>query len=181
MKNLTLAAGAQVKLSAPQRPPTPPRRAVMVKTFANTPEIAGVYALELYVPGQTARPARVLCCLFQDGVNRDAAEAALERLGDTLGTALQVGGDLSLISVLHGEPLWEPVTEVGFRVYPPDEGAEPVGVFDDRANQSVVSDDGAAPDFVPESDAGAEPAANGDKSAAGAPADRRPWWKVWGN
>lgn len=152
MKNLTLAAGGEVSLSAPARPPRPARLQTMAQVFdAASGAIEAVYLVELFVKGQTPRPVRVLACLFNAGVEPRQAEATIARLSSALGSALQVASEMDLLPVLPGDQLAEPVKQVGCLIYPPAGGTP-------------------AP---PAAEAAAPP---GDEAATAA---KKPWWKLW--
>ncbi len=131
MKNLTLAAGGQVRLSAPARPPRPARLQTMSQVFdAASGAVEAVYLVELFIQGQTPRPVRALACLFREGVDKRQAEATIGRLSAALGSALQVAAEMDLLPLLPGDQLVQPVREIGLPIYPLPEGvaaAAPVG------------------------------------------------------
>lgn len=131
MKNLTLAAGGQIRLSAPARPPRPARLQTMAQVFdAASGAIEAVYLVELFVQGQTPRPARVLACLFREGVEPRQAEATIARLSSALGSALQVAAEMDLLPLQPGDQLVQPIREVGLLIYPPSEAAVPAAGSD---------------------------------------------------
>lgn len=112
--------GTQVQLATPRATSAAQRSQLNTVLTAFAGDIEGAWLVRLTVPGYIQSPEPVLVCAFKEQSARKI-DSVLGRLGVVMGTAMPNAPAYELLSVLPGQPLYEPVQQVGVQVFPLNE------------------------------------------------------------